>query len=174
MRLEVVRIVADWLADGTNGVNALLPGIPLDGGDSTPPVIASIVDETRSGVAARRHFPEDHPTPALFVFTGRDARLMGEVHTHLRDAEISVTIGYVQKAATTENGLRDAFYTMRAVERSLKKLQEQANEASRTRNNIAIIAAREFVYPNVFAEVGGLVMTAGVEAVYELVRDYAP
>jgi len=52
MYLEVVRMVADWFAHATNGINAEIANVPRDGGDSAPTSLVAVLDETRSAILA--------------------------------------------------------------------------------------------------------------------------
>lgn len=52
-----VRILADWLADPTFGVDALTAVLPLDPGDVRPRAV-HIYNDTRDAVAARRRVTE--------------------------------------------------------------------------------------------------------------------
>jgi hypothetical protein len=140
MILEVIRSTADWLDDNTNGVNARLSGLPQDGSDADPPDLAVVADETRSGIAARRHVPQDQTTPLLMVFQPSPAELEAWVTTAIQDAEeVTVAYAYVARNVDSEEVVEDALYTMRAVKRAISDLMDPANVASRTRNNIVIL-----------------------------------
>ena len=68
MILETVRIVADWLANGTFGVNAVRTSVPKDTGVTDFPAV-QIFDSTRDGRIGRGGIPQMLPTelPALLV-----------------------------------------------------------------------------------------------------------
>jgi hypothetical protein len=92
MELEVVRIVADWLANKTlagAGVNPMLSSIPLDSGDTSPPPVA-VFDATRDSWVARRMLPNDTSItlPAVAVFLLNAAQLDGEVAQYYRRRQV--------------------------------------------------------------------------------------
>ena len=146
--MMTIRMVADVLA-GTYGVNAELENVELDTGDTVPPNVSTIVDESRSGAAARRliirdetgeEFPptEELVLPALYVLQGEDMEIPLEKTQAQADAIVSVLISYTGKDGETEIGKEDAWYTMEAVNRTLSQFFENAKVADRTRANIRI------------------------------------
>ena len=87
---ELVRMVADWLEDGTNGVNAQLDLVPRDNGDDQPADVV-IVDETRDARPGRGRVPQDDVpivTVALASLTHMtevitdDGYMAGEIVVH--------------------------------------------------------------------------------------------
>lgn len=135
MILELDRIVADWLADATHGVNALLASTPLDTGDSTPASIALVTDETRNGDAARGLLPASRP--CIVVSCDVIDHLEGQVMVVDRDGQVKLRVRIGLDNATTEGAVRDLSYYLRTVIRSLNRLFDaDANDAVRTRNDI--------------------------------------
>ncbi len=142
MMLETIRLVAEWLNDGTNGVNAQIDAMrtasAIDTADTDPPDIAAIENETADGKVARRVVPEGQTTPALWLFVARPGDFGGMVTTEFRRGIVPLVIGYLGSNAQTAVGLEDAYYTMRAIMWSLAALMKQ-NSATRTRNSVLLV-----------------------------------
>lgn len=176
MILDTVRAWSDWLGNGTYGVNALIPGLPLDGTDAAPPMLAAIVDETRSGPASRRMIPET--LPALIVRLQEASDLSPSVGPNVehRDADVVVATLYAANATSTEQGYRAAYYTLRAVQRSLAKFFDAsiavANTA-RLRNNVTIYSAKALQHITNFSALEDTDILAGLFITFQ-VRDSAP
>lgn len=135
MIVEAVDIIADWLADATNGVNALLPGVARGHGDAVPPNVVSIFAETRNGEVARGKLPEETtPTlyPALVVARPNTTGLITAVRTNRWDGAVELAISYAVRQVVSDLALRQAGYTIRAVLRSLWRLEDGALAAANT------------------------------------------
>lgn len=158
MRLEVVRMVADWLIDaaGNNlGINAFIPKVPVDVGDEPPDLIPAfdsadypatkiaVFDESRHQIVLERKEPPK--TPALYVTSQGVVSLTGEPwpNGQVREtvAPLKIVVRYLTANANLVNGLRDGEYTLRAVARSLRALSENnaIADAARERNGIQLI-----------------------------------
>lgn len=177
MILETVRINADWLADATYGVNTLLAGVPRDAGDPQPAAVV-VRDGTRDGVVGRRQIPHaaSSGTPELYVNFEPDGLtdLQPEVWTTYRDCDaLPVSVRYVIESAATEAAARDAYYTLRAVQRSLRRLNENTNAAATVRNQVELVELVSLRHSYPFAPVSDRVVVAALIAVY-MVRDLAP
>jgi hypothetical protein len=134
--LEGVRMAAEWLADATDGVNALLATVPRDGGDDVPPSV-TIRDEYGYGACARREVPDPLLAgPELWVFTNNLAQLAGEPTTVFAEGRPELVVAYVTQDVDTSEALEDASYTLRAVLWSLRRFATQASSA-RLRNNVS-------------------------------------
>ena len=178
MILETLRIVRDWLNDGTNGVNAKLPSVPLDGSDTQPANVAAILEETASIPVALKYFDKDQSTPAIWIWQADDADFVGlgaHVVQSFQEAQsLPVAIAYVDRESNTGNAVRDGSYVMRAVRMSLNVRHQNAQSANRLRNSVQVLAGgirSRLVKPNV--ELEGAVVTHGMIIVYQ-VRDNAP
>lgn len=174
MFLETVRIVTDWLNDGTYGVNALLSALPLDGGDSVP-AVALITDETRNAVAARERFPAA-AGPVITVHLARPAIIRTELQGAFRDApDVPVLIRYADtNQAATDAGTKNALYTVRAILQSVARLMDQPGVTARVRNQVAIANVKEEVqHVPVFQDVEDKVITGGLVFSF-YVRDKLP
>lgn len=147
--VEITRMVADWLSGTTLDVSAAsqavtvhLAAMTYDGSDTAPALTGGVVDETRDAKAARNEPPDT--LPALVV-TLTDLRM--DAAAMVSAAQLGtaqVFVWYASANATSDDGLRDALYVMRAVRRSLERLHrgQEANNG-RKRNNIAIVAGTD-------------------------------
>lgn len=134
MILESIRIIADALEDSTYGVNAQLPSLDIDSGDTVPENIKTFADETRDILVALDRVAE--PLPSINVFLGGPIDAEPEVLTTTRDADVPITIRIALSNDQAQNGTRDIYYYMRAVEKCLRDLGSNANAADRSRNNV--------------------------------------
>lgn len=137
MITDVVRLVADWLADPVDGVAALLASVPRDVGDPLP-ASPEIQDETRDNRPGRGRMPERE---TALVVTSRDASILGQnvvTDDGFARAELMIHI-------STSNGLpreakRDAGYYLRAAAWSLRKLHRApVDDPRRARNQIVLL-----------------------------------
>ena len=138
-----IRMVSDWLADPTNGVNAEISKLStenlLDDGDSVPPAVQQILTATKDDIATRRELPTDIATPVLMVVQG-DALNVPQGHTQNRIDinDLPVAVLYGTRDESSAAGEEDAYYTLDAVMRSLNNLWAGSNEGARTRKGIQI------------------------------------
>lgn len=182
METEVVRIVADWLANLTSagaGVNALLNSVPLDGGDSAPPPV-TVYDATRDNWVARKLLPNDETItlPAVAVFLLAPAQVDGEVGQTVQDGTFSLAIAYLFQKSDTKSGVQAALYTKRAIRQSLNRLHAltTAAAAARVRNNIHLYECTGITLDPTVADwqrSGSTWLATAVLANYK-VRDLAP
>lgn len=174
--LASMRICSDWLQDGTNGVNAKIDAITLDGSDTVPPDVVTIIEASSSDALAASELPQESTDyPVLGVtqhnpFTGR-----GEIPgAALKDFTGEIAIWYLTKGATRKAALEDYFYTMDAVMASLTELAKDENQASRTRESVTgILTMDEFSLLPAFTVIDDVVVSGGV-AVSMTVRDLEP
>lgn len=146
MIAAAVRQVADWLGDGTTGVNALLASIPKDVGD-TAPASVTIYDETREPWVARGTVPraKTGTGPLLLVRAGDEVELpIFPTQGSGGYASCEVVVCYVRRAPATgttavesDDAVRDVYQTMRAVARSLA-LQYDTQEANPSRQSVCL------------------------------------
>lgn len=118
MIVDLVRQVADWLADPSTGVNVQLASLPDDVGDTTPPNV-TVADETRDAWVARGVVPREKigAGPILIVTSDKTSRI--PLSTKNGRAENTVVVRYVARKAATDELLNDALQTLRAVGRVL-------------------------------------------------------
>jgi hypothetical protein len=144
MFLEPIRMIADWLAIASYGVNALLPSVPRDVGDLQPADIAHVYDESRTGWLARS---DDVPQeicadgPVLAVSVLDDATMQSNPQLaiqHWTNTGLPIVVRYLGKNVDSAKGYCDASYSLRAAKSSLLLLALHENLASRERNKVRI------------------------------------
>jgi hypothetical protein len=168
MRLEAARIIADWLGHATYGVNAKLAVLTLDGSDTRPADVATIVDETRNASAAFRRF-DGLTLPALIVTVPvdpvyRDSELPQS--NNRADAFVTVQARYAVRKLAGETAIADGNYIVKAVLASLRELHKNANVASRTRNSVVLVSCEEMLEQGVYEEVEDTWLVTGVQVKY--------
>jgi hypothetical protein len=169
--IEPVRICADYFADGTTGVNALLAAVDLDTGDTVPPDLAQVLDDTRYGVVARRRWNASLETaPSLLVY---DAGAQWQApHVGKQDGTARVGVYYLVEDSDSAAGVEDAHYTLRAVRQAVSDLAG-ATSAARTRNGIIVTDLQTVEDMPADVEIDG-VLIAGAMRITWRVRDTAP
>lgn len=133
MIVESIDIIADWFADGTYGVNALLGAVPRGHSDTAPPNLANIFAETRNDEVAEGKLPEEQaPTiyPALIITRPETIGIITPVRTARWDGQTEILIGYAVREVASAKGLRNCGYTLRAALRSLWKLEDPSIAAA--------------------------------------------
>jgi hypothetical protein len=141
MIVAAIRQTADWLADGTTGVNALLAAVPKDVTDTAPPTV-TIYDETRDAWVARGAVPRAKTgNGPLLLLRGPDEAELPIFGTQ-GDAgavPVEVRVLYLRRALAatvdSDDAVRDVYQTFRAIARSLA-LQYDTQEAAPARNSV--------------------------------------
>lgn len=172
MLLETSRILADWLDDGTYGVNAKLPAVTLDGTDSVPANV-TVVDETRDDDVALGRLPGTLPCVAVSVQEVEYADPLQPHVTGQVSGKVTVLIRYGQRVVDSGTGLSDASYTLRAVMMSLRELHTNEQAAARTRGDVVLISCDDVRQVPLTQEVGDAWVTGAVRATYTM-YDLAP
>lgn len=163
---EVCRVVTDWLNDPVNGVNALLPTIPLDAGDVMPDLLVSIVDATRDGNAARGRLPEKLPGIAVVPLPVENLDPHITVANTEGDVQIAIRLGMTE--AQTQLGVNATSYYLRAMLRSLRRLNGNFDHTVLTRNLIYLEGASNVRMVQLFEPVGDSVITGAVLITYHI------
>lgn len=136
MIVEAVLILDDACRDATIGLAAQLAAVPAESGDSAP-TTPTIYNEAEHGQAARDSFP-DGAGPYLLIST----QALDEATPLVRpvqDMRVGVVFRYLIRDKNTEDALRSASYTYRALLRMLGKLfTTSAGEALRIRNQVGL------------------------------------
>ena len=151
MSHAAVRIVANWLNDGTYGVNAIAAVVPLDTDDTVPPAV-TVYDETRDGWVARNQVPR--PTskvamPAVIVFLQQAQSPGGVVPSasggRVANGTVQLAIQLLMDEAHTETAVTAGMYLMRAIRNSLMQLDEGENDAARTLVGVRLLPSKSLV-----------------------------
>ena len=172
MLLETNRILADWLADVTNGVNAKLPDVPLDGADLVPANV-TVVDETRNDDVALGRLPDTLPCVAVSV---QEIEYADPVQPHVTNevsARVTVLVRYGQRTVDGSTGLSEASYTLRAVLMSLRELHTNEQAAARARGSVHLISCEDLRQVPLTQEIDDAWVTGAVRATYTI-YDLAP
>lgn len=143
MLFETVRAVADWMADPTYGINAILAAAPLEAGVARAAAV-TVSDDTRNAEVARGQIPDT--LPALLVTTTATAITMTSptVRPYPADMLVELGIRYAAANVATEVAFNDTAQVLRAVTKSLGALwTTAAGEAARLRNQVQLIELRE-------------------------------
>ncbi len=146
MLIETIRGVSEALVHSTIGVNAQIPTVNVDAGDPTPPLIQYITDQTRDLSAALNKQPVDNGSPTITVGINDNVEMKSEVVSGVRNSEVSVIIQYEALGVLTHSAVRDAYYTMRAVEKCLYAFELNDYAALRTRNNVFIVNSTSMIH----------------------------
>ena len=140
MIVAAVRQVADWLVDGTRGVNQQIALVPGDSSDALPALV-TVWDATRFEWVARGHVLRERTGAGpLLLVRGPD---VAELPLFAGDgggwAAVEVRVAYVLRQSSeswTDFALRDAYQTLRAAARSIGQ-QFQTMQASPERARVA-------------------------------------
>lgn len=178
MRIELTRVVADWLLHPDYGVNAYIATIPRDAADPAPPFIAgwadtsgqaqvqelAVFDDTRHEWVARRGDPPALPClvvgiPDVIDMTG-EPWPDGQYRTS--DIDIELAVAYISASEDEFRSIRDGEYTLRAVARSVRELTRNVNEASCLRNGVRLCTVTRMRYTPLREAVGAGRMAGGL------------
>jgi hypothetical protein len=121
MIVDALRQVADWLADATHGVNAILGAVPQDSGAEVIPAV-TIRDETRTAWVARAIVPREKVAggPLLLVRMGVEGtEIPLNTQAGFPRTTIPVDVWYVTALADTDLVVTYAVQTLRAAGRVL-------------------------------------------------------
>ena len=160
MILNLCRILADWCADPTNGVNARIAGVELDGADLAPPALAAVYDPTRSGSGwvAALQVPQEIAFPALLVLPYQDGLFEEGIAVELfRGRDLPFALIDISDGHDAGLALQQSLYRMRATQRAINALLDHtvAAVAARTRNNVRIETIEAFSTPRPMAPLDG-------------------
>lgn len=136
---QVIRIVADWLASPSQGVNVLLPLVPR-GTDPEPPAV-TVEDESRYPRAARGRVLDDDAIPRLVVGM-RWATLGQEVVSDDGYFRAEVLIWYARRHPDPVVVRRDGNHTLRAASWALRRFRAlDANHTAREQDQVRLLLA---------------------------------
>lgn len=142
MRVEVIRIIADWLENATYGVNGMLLQVPRDAGDAKPANVV-IRDETRDSWVARGVAPRLVSASEVIVAVSsfQEGSIEGlDTLTGYtwQPGELPVVIRVIRQDVDSAVANLDSGITTRAVRWSLNLLRRHQNTASRIRNKVQL------------------------------------
>lgn len=174
MQLEAQRIVADWLADATSGVNAKLDVLSYDGTDTQPADLATIVAACDDTNAAFGRF-DGLTLPAVIVAPRDIEHKDPEIPQPNSgvDGVVTLLIRYAERTADGAKALRNGAYVTKAILASLRELHKNENAASRTRNDIQLWSCEGLREPGLYEETDDTWLISAVEVRYHA-RDLYP
>jgi len=170
MILETVRILADWLADPTYGINAVRASVPKDAGVADFPAV-TILDSTRDGRIGRGGVPNLTAAefPALLVSPSDqpvDQQAPG-VRPFAPDATITVLIRYATNVLDTAVAERDASQTIKAIWWQMAQLDVTAAgelAKDRTASKVQLLYLQSMQAATLYEAANDTIVTGGVLA----------
>jgi hypothetical protein len=141
MIAEAVALLAEWLADGTTGVNALLASVPKDVGWATPPAV-TIKSEISDSWVTREVIDENLITGPMLILNGIVPEQGGLAAIHPAKArtpkpEAVVLVRFAVRTTDTKAGALQARLTLRAAKRSIA-VQFPSLQTTATRNQVTL------------------------------------
>lgn len=143
MLTTAIRIVAEWLASPTTGINATLYGVPREPDVPLPPIIA-VYDETRHPEVARAQVPDQ--LPALLISTTATPLTAAApmARPFPPDYLVDLAIRYATETADTAAAFNETALVHRAIMRALGQLwTTAAGEAARVRQQLQLVELRD-------------------------------
>lgn len=168
MILETVRIIADWLADGAFGVNAVRTSVPKDTGVADFPAV-TVLDSTRDGRVARGGVPNLEPSnfPVLLVTPADQPvdQASPAVKPFPTDATVTVLVRYATNKVDTAEAERDTSQTLKAVWWQIPQLDLTAagNTAKdRTTTRVQLMYIQSLQMATLYESAADTTVTGGV------------
>lgn len=178
MKLETMRCIKAGLADGSNGINAKIAGLTLDGSDARPSNPTPYFDVDHKWLARRQVDDEELATiafPALAVFQNGPLNVMDvAVTTNVQDATLQVVFGYMVNKQDSALAVRDSLYFNRALLRWINWFRSNDQTSGfRTKNGIIIRSVLEITQDDVHQDFGSANLIAATAATFR-VRETSP
>lgn len=137
MFVDVVRMVRAALEHASEGVNALLPTLDLDGADTAPAAV-SVFDETTDNVSAFGKLPATLPCVVVAAYRVDALEPVSVNLAHL-DSDCTVFVRLGTKDSQTARGVRDAMYLQWGIVRALQRFHTDTRAADRQRNSTQLV-----------------------------------
>jgi hypothetical protein len=161
MILETLRMVTDWLNDGTNGVNAMLATMPLDAADSALPTnLVTISDATRDGNVARKRLPATLPGIGVMALEQSHDATNISVGDDEGEIRIAIRLGFTN--AQSEQAVRDSSYYVRAILKSFRRFTSNSDPLVRQRNSVYLEGAHDVKSAMLWEVVDDSIITGAV------------
>jgi hypothetical protein len=165
MILETVRIVADWLAHGTHGLNAVRTSVPKDTGIADFPAV-TVLDSTRDGRVARGGVPNLAPSEFPCVLVTPADQPLNQTSPGVTPASyftVPVLVRFATRELDTAKAERDASQVIKTVSRQLRRLFDTAaGEAARTRADVQLHAMTSLDVQTLYEAAEDTIVTGGV------------
>jgi hypothetical protein len=136
MIIEAVRIVRSWLEDDQYGVNAMIATLTPNVGDLDVPEVKEILDE----VTHQQVMLGEPPTrsPAIYIMLDEPVQMEAIAPTgnSQKITDLPIAIRYLRAKIDQDKARLATLYTLRAIVKSLVRLDKNVNQSSRSLNNI--------------------------------------
>ncbi len=162
MYYEAPVMIANALKHSVIGVNAMIESLNLESGVQGPPMVRDIVNETEHPEVANRLDPQN--TPALYVMVDAPLLMDGGDPMQLKQniQDLPVSIRYVTREVDSVRVRVEAMYTIRAVVKTLTRLNRNEYLALRQRNQITLEAIKDIAVLEIQEDVGDAVSVIGL------------
>jgi hypothetical protein len=164
---DAVKIISNALKDGTIGVNAMIDTLDLPDGVSAPPDVVDIVDEVTNVEVADKLQPQN--TPAIYVMLD-DPIIIGPLDMNgvkQKIEDLPIVIRYLTRNAEPVALRRQAMLTMRAIVKTLVRLDNNANSSMRELNQIYLIAMTNLAVMEIREGIGDAMAVGAVVVTYQ-------
>lgn len=177
MYLEAVEMIADWVKDPSNGVNAMLAGLTdkLAPGDVPPPQVKTIQDESRNVEVIKRMEPQN--VPALYIMLEEPILVdaIDPTGVQQRIRELPISMRYITREAEPVKVRRHTMYTLRALLMSMNNLNLPDYESNRLRRSVCLEAiVSTAVLGDIIEKVGDVSSVTGAVIITWSAVDTAP
>lgn len=170
MYLEAALIISDALKDELIGVNAMLATLDLDMGDRGPVMVRDIANEAENIEVAAKLEPQNYP--AIYVMID-DPILIDPVEptgVKQKITDLPVAIRFLIAEDDPVQARRQTMYTLRAIAKTLVRLEKNENLAKRTRNKICLVAMTNLAMFEIRETVGQGTVVGAIVVTYEAVN----
>lgn len=167
MQLEAQRLVAEWLADATTGVNAKLDLLTYDGSDTQPADIATITAAADSEDAAFGRF--DGMTLPAIIVAPKDTEHRDFDWTQPNTGvwgSVTLLVRYAERNVSGRAALRNGAYVTRAIIAALREAHV-GDPANRQKNNVYLAACESLREPGLYEETEDAWLISAVEVRYQ-------
>ncbi len=166
-------MISTWMKDATYGVNAQLDLLTSDGlipvGDTQPPDLATIADSVDDRWVIRGN--EEPPNkPALVITHDRVPQFGGEIGTDRRTNDlVQISLRYFTIHGDEDQAVQDTAHTLRAIVRSLKVFNSNAQEDARKLNQIVLKTCTQILAGPWREKVGNALVSGAVVSSYDVI-----
>lgn len=161
MMHDLIRAVADALADGTTGVNTLLSSVPKESGVAVPPTV-TVYDASRTDWVGRGRISTEEVAagPLLLVSARGDTEILLDQPESIVRAPLDVIIRYAMQGQASDTAALQAWQTLRAALRCALKVSG-TTEVWPKRNGTWIDAPRRAQFVTLFDHTDGDTLVVG-------------
>jgi len=164
---DAVKIISNALSNVTIGVNAMIDTLDLPAGISAPPDVVDIVDEVTNIEVAEKLQPQN--TPAIYVVLD-DPIIMGSMEQNGAKqmiTDLPIAIRYITRNVDTVSLRQQTMLTLRAIVKSLVRLDQHAYESLRELNQINLIGMTNLATMEIREGIGDAMAVGAVIVTYQ-------